>query len=71
MVFRVGGGSPAQSSPIRAAKTKGFQVYNGEKVQICLGDFFEFDGTSCGTKAFERVWDRGSLVAIEPALRER
>lgn len=38
-------------------------------VQLFLGDFFDLESTTAGM--FDAVWDRGSLVAIEPALRER
>ena len=38
-------------------------------VQLFLGDFFDLESSTAGK--FDAVWDRGSLVAIEPALRER
>mmetsp|Transcript_50529 Transcript_50529/g.96515 ORF Transcript_50529/g.96515 Transcript_50529/m.96515 type:complete len:168 (-) Transcript_50529:411-914(-) len=53
-------------------ENSGFQLYEGNKAQMYVGDFFEFDGSTTGQdQAFDRVWDRGSLVAIEPVLRER
>jgi hypothetical protein len=47
-----------------------FTVFNGKKTTILLGDFFLLDAAAAGGPV-DRVWDRGSLVAIEPSLRER
>lgn len=38
-------------------------------MKFVLGDFFQFSSSVAGS--FEAVFDRGALVAIEPALRER
>eukprot|EP00242_Pyramimonas_sp_CCMP2087_P006626 CAMPEP_0198215958 /NCGR_PEP_ID=MMETSP1445-20131203/53829_1 /TAXON_ID=36898 /ORGANISM="Pyramimonas sp., Strain CCMP2087" /LENGTH=306 /DNA_ID=CAMNT_0043891939 /DNA_START=165 /DNA_END=1082 /DNA_ORIENTATION=+ len=51
----------------RVSNTEQFQVFKGKNVFLHLGDFFEFGQD----QNFDRVWDRGSLVAIQPALRER
>ena len=41
----------------------------GARMTFVVGDFFEFNKKTAGS--FEAVFDRGSLVAIEPQLRER
>eukprot|EP01043_Picozoa_sp_COSAG02_P037574 COSAG02_NODE_2831_length_7935_cov_5.630296_2_plen_244_part_00 len=38
-------------------------------VQLLLGDFFDLEPSTAGS--FDAVWDRASLVAIDPTLRER
>ncbi len=42
----------------------------GENISLLKGDFFELDDqATCGQ--FDAVWDRGSMVAITPDLREK
>jgi thiopurine S-methyltransferase len=42
----------------------------GEKISLLKGDFFDLDDkATCGQ--FDVVWDRGSMVAITPDLREK
>jgi thiopurine S-methyltransferase len=38
-------------------------------VELLLGDFFDLEHGTAGS--FDAVWDRASLVAIDPTLRER
>jgi len=47
-----------------------FTTFNGKKTTMLQGDFFLLDAAAAGGPV-DRVWDRGSLVAIEPSLRER
>mmetsp|Transcript_32172 Transcript_32172/g.44618 ORF Transcript_32172/g.44618 Transcript_32172/m.44618 type:complete len:321 (+) Transcript_32172:53-1015(+) len=51
----------------RNGKEQDFDRYNGEKVKYLVGDFFDFEDPV----GFDKVWDRGSLVAINPSLRSR
>lgn len=46
----------------------GARVFGGSKVELMLMDFFDLPKTN---KKFEAVWDRASIVAIEPSLREK
>ena len=41
----------------------------GKSIMLLKGDFFELDDNKTGGK-FDAVWDRGSIVAIDPSLRE-
>jgi hypothetical protein len=47
-----------------------FTSFHGKKITMLQGDFFKLDVNAAGGQV-DRVWDRGSLVAIEPTLRER
>jgi thiopurine S-methyltransferase len=57
----------------------GYTTRKGESITLVTGDFFEItldviNGDASGsnnTVLFDGVWDRGSLVAIDPALREQ
>lgn len=46
-----------------------YQVFKGNKITLLKGDFFHLTEQDTGGK-FDAVFDRGSLVAIEPNLRE-
>jgi thiopurine S-methyltransferase len=48
----------------------GFSKWKGESITLLLGDFFNVSVEITGG-TFDGVWDRGSLVAINPALREQ
>lgn len=46
-----------------------YQVYKGEKITLLQGDFFALTKKDTDGKLFDAVLDRGSMVAIQPALR--
>ncbi len=41
----------------------------GQSILLLKGDFFDLDAIEAGGK-FDFVWDRASLVAIQPELRQ-
>ena len=45
-----------------------FTCYEGEQIRIYLGDFFELNETHL--RAVDAVYDRASLVAMPPQMRE-
>jgi thiopurine S-methyltransferase len=51
-----------------AAKSK-YEQWKGDKITLLQGDFFHLDEQATGGK-FDAIFDRGSLVAISPDLRE-
>lgn len=50
-----------------------YRIWTGKSIMLLQGDFFELNlrvaGGTGGT--VDAVWDRGSLVAIDPSLREQ
>jgi len=46
-----------------------FERFVGKKTSLLKGDFFALDSDATGGK-FDSIWDRGSMVAIDPRLRE-
>ncbi|XP_030847420.1 probable thiopurine S-methyltransferase [Strongylocentrotus purpuratus] len=50
---------------------KGAKLFENEdkKIKIYLCDFFQFSKDFAGQ--FDAIWDRGSLVAIDPSLRQQ
>ena len=46
-----------------------YRRMTGNKITLLKGDFFELDDTISGGR-FDAIFDRASLVAIEPRLRE-
>jgi SAM-dependent methyltransferase len=46
-----------------------FAQWNGNKITLLKGDFFALDEHATGGR-FDAVMDRGSMVAIDPSLRE-
>ena len=46
-----------------------FDRYVGTNIELLKGDYFELDDTVTGGK-FDIIYDRASLVAIEPKLRQ-
>jgi thiopurine S-methyltransferase len=46
-----------------------YQQFSGKNISLLKGDFFDLDETTAGGR-FDAVWDRASIVAIEPSLRE-
>jgi thiopurine S-methyltransferase len=54
----------------------GYTKRKGESITLITGDFFDIsldviNGDASNTLLFDGVWDRGSLVAIDPSLREQ
>jgi thiopurine S-methyltransferase len=49
---------------------KGFMKYKGNSISLFVGDFFDVTVEVVGGTV-DAVWDRGSLVAIEPSLRDQ
>jgi thiopurine S-methyltransferase len=49
--------------------TDGFERFQGDKITLLKGDFFELDATKTDGK-FDLIFDRASMVAIEPKLRQ-
>lgn len=47
----------------------GFERFEGERITLLRGDFFDLDDTPAGGK-FGAIYDRASIVAIEPNLRQ-
>lgn len=46
-----------------------FEYYSGTKTLLLKGDFFDLDEKATNGR-FDAIWDRASLVAIQPNLRE-
>ena len=44
-------------------------VWSGDSIKLIRGDYFAFDETKAGRR-FDAVFDRASLVAIEPSKRD-
>jgi len=49
--------------------TTHFERFVGKKITLLKGDFFDMERAGFANK-FDVVWDRASLVAIQPTLRE-
>lgn len=49
--------------------TNGFERFEGDKITLLRGDYFDLDDTKTGGK-FGAIYDRASIVAIKPELRE-
>ncbi len=61
-----------------AVTVNGYTKRQSEKITLIAGDFFDIsmdiinsDASNNNTLLFDAVWDRGSLVAIHPSLREK
>ena len=50
--------------------TESYEVFKGKKISLLKGDFFELNDESTGGK-FAAIYDRASLVAIRPEMREK
>ena len=53
-----------------AEGVNGYGKWKGESISLLSGDFFDLDVKTAGG-TFDGVWDRGSMVAIDPSLREK
>eukprot|EP00592_Proboscia_alata_P004421 CAMPEP_0194378866 /NCGR_PEP_ID=MMETSP0174-20130528/37149_1 /TAXON_ID=216777 /ORGANISM="Proboscia alata, Strain PI-D3" /LENGTH=303 /DNA_ID=CAMNT_0039161177 /DNA_START=56 /DNA_END=964 /DNA_ORIENTATION=+ len=49
---------------------KKFDRFRGKKITLLKGDYFDLDIDSIGGELFDSIWDRASLVAIQPNLRK-
>jgi thiopurine S-methyltransferase len=49
--------------------TDGFERFQGDKIKLLKGDFFELDASKTDGE-FDLIFDRASLVAIEPKMRQ-
>ncbi|KAG7352901.1 thiopurine S-methyltransferase [Nitzschia inconspicua] len=47
----------------------GFEKFQGDKITLLKGDYFELDATKTDG-VFDFIFDRASMVAIDPKLRE-
>lgn len=47
----------------------GYERIRGNSIRLLKGDFFGLDDIKTGGR-FDAVWDRASIVAIDPSLRE-
>ena len=52
-----------------AGTVPSYDKFSGSDITLLKGDFFGLDETHTGGR-FDAVWDRASLVAIDPTLRE-
>jgi thiopurine S-methyltransferase len=52
-----------------ASTTDGFERFVGDKITLLKGDYFDLDATKSGGQ-FGMIFDRASMVAIEPTMRE-
>jgi len=48
---------------------KAFERFEGKSISLLKGDFFDIDDDVTNGK-FDGIFDRGSIVAIQPSLRE-
>lgn len=46
-----------------------YERFSGKNISLLKGDYFDLDETTAGGR-FDAVWDRASIVAIDPSLRE-
>jgi thiopurine S-methyltransferase len=46
-----------------------FDAWKGESITLLRGDFFDLQREQ--GEPFDAVWDRGSLIAIDPSMREQ
>ena len=47
----------------------GYERFKGKSITLLKGDFFDLKDVHTGGK-FAAVWDRASIVAIDPSIRE-
>jgi thiopurine S-methyltransferase len=54
--------------PVKDGTVQNFEKLTGKKISLLRGDFFELDSSKTGT--YDVIFDRASMVAIKPSLRE-
>jgi thiopurine S-methyltransferase len=63
----------AENPELRMSKSskplKTFDEYSGKSITLLKGDFFELP--TVATNKFDAVWDRASIVAIDPSMRTK
>lgn len=47
-----------------------YERFQGKDITLLKGDFFDLDETTAGGR-FDAIWDRASIIAIQPGLREQ
>jgi thiopurine S-methyltransferase len=62
------GGAADQDDDNDNDNDDGFERWKGDKITLLKGDYFELDDTKTNGK-FGAIYDRASMVAIEPDLR--
>ena len=53
----------------QGAAVHGFERWEGPKIKLLKGDYFQLSTQNTNGK-FEAIYDRASMVAIDPALRQ-
>jgi thiopurine S-methyltransferase len=61
---------PPADTNVGGGSVGGFEKWKGQSISLLTGDFFQLDVATAGG-TFDAVWDRASLVAIQPSLREQ
>ena len=56
--------------PLPANSGDKYERFAGKNISFLKGDYFDLDETAAGGR-FDAVWDRASIIAIEPHLREQ
>jgi len=59
----------SQLNVVETAPIDGFEKFDGSKITLLKGDYFRLDATKHTDGQFGAIFDRASLVAIEPNLR--
>jgi SAM-dependent methyltransferase len=60
--------SSQAAAVLSSSSSSSFKYWNGKKIQLIQGDFFHLDSNITSGR-FDAIYDRASMVAIEPALR--
>lgn len=55
-------------APVEGSSADTFERFDGKKTTLLKGDFFGLDADATGGQV-DSIWDRASMVAIDPALR--
>lgn len=59
------------SLDIQASSTdEKYERFEGKGITLLKGDFFDLNDSTAGGR-FDAVWDRASIIAIQPELREQ
>eukprot|EP00538_Stauroneis_constricta_P011622 CAMPEP_0119554230 /NCGR_PEP_ID=MMETSP1352-20130426/6779_1 /TAXON_ID=265584 /ORGANISM="Stauroneis constricta, Strain CCMP1120" /LENGTH=350 /DNA_ID=CAMNT_0007600791 /DNA_START=39 /DNA_END=1091 /DNA_ORIENTATION=- len=54
---------------VEDAASLGYERFNGHSISLLKGDFFDFGPSAVDGTQFDAMFDRGSLVAIDPSMR--
>lgn len=58
----------SSSQAASSSSSSSYKYFSGKKIQLIKGDFFALDSTDTSGR-FEAIYDRASMVAVEPTLR--